>query len=347
MSKFKMPTIEEIRNHPNPNYLEGNEVGRTLSDILAREDEHVARLVEEWIRKGVDKLFLVGSGGSRSIMEPGKYIMDRYADFYVERYSASEFATRKPKGLGPKSVVVIASHSGETEGIIEAVKLAKKFGAITLGFTGKHKNTLVGLVDDYLYYDSPAANLSKLLMVYLVCAHLLTKIGAAKQGQELLTELKKLPEKVLKIKEAYRENGFELAKKHKEKTGYYLVGSGPLYGLAYQFAICTLMEMQWIHTAAIHAAEFQHGPFEVVEPGVTFIFLLGLDESRSVTEKALRFAQTYGADTIVFDAAGVKDIHPMLTPFALAVMLQWFAYALSVERQHPLAVRRYMGKVAY
>ncbi len=348
MTKFKMPTIEEIRNHPNPNYLEGNEAGRTLGDILAREDEHVARLVEEWLQKGANKLFLVGSGGSRSIMEPGKYIMDRYSDFYVERYSASEFATRKPKGLGPESVVVIASHSGETEGIIEAAKLAKKVGAMTLGFTGKKKNTLVGLVDDYLCYDSPAANLSKLLMVYLVCAHLLVKVGEAKLGRELLAELKKLPEKVLEIKETYRENGFALAKKNKEKSGYYyLVGSGPLYGLAYQFAICTLMEMQWIHTAAIHAAEFPHGPFEVVEPGVTFIFLLGLDESRSVTEKALRFAQTYGADTIVFDAAEVKDIHPMLTPFALAIMLQWFAYALSVERQHPLAVRRYMGKVAY
>lgn len=346
MQEFKMPTIDEIRNHPNPNYLEKNEIQRTLKDILDREEPHVESLVEDWVKKGVKNLYLVGCGGSRSIMEPGKYIMDRFSNLTTERYSAYEFVTRKPRAVGKGSIVVLASHSGETESVIEAAKFAKNMGAWTLGFTGKETSTLADSVDHCLTYDSPAANLSKLLMVYLVCTHLIIKLGDLEAGRDIMENLKKLPDTLMKIKEDFREKGLELAKEFKDTQMYYVVGSGLLAGLAYQFCICTLMEMQWLHAAPIHGSEFPHGPFEIVSPEVTMIFLLGTDESRMVTERALKFAQRYGAKTIVFDTIE-EDVHPMLTPFALGVMLQWFAYGLSIEREHPLAVRRYMGKVAY
>ena len=38
---------------------------------------------------------------------------------------------------------------------------------------------------------------------------------------------------------------------------------------------------------------------------------------------------------------------PDLAPFAIHILLQWFAWYLSKERNHPLATRRYMGKVPY
>jgi len=306
----------------------------------------VESLIEDWIKKGLKNLFLVGCGGSRSIMEPGKYMMDRFSNLHTERYSAYEFVTRKPRAVGKGSIVILASHSGETESVIEAAKFAKNMGAWTLSFTGKEVSSLADNVDHCLTYDSLAANLSKLLMVYLVCTHLIIKLGDSEVGRDIMDNLKKLPNTLMKIKDKFREKGLELAKKYKDTQLYYVVGSGLLAGLAYQFCICTLMEMQWLHAVSIHGSEFPHGPLEIVSPEVTMIFLLGTDESRKVTERALKFAQRHRAQTIVFDTKG-EDIHSMLTPFALGVMLQWFAYGLSIEREHPLTVRRYMGKVAY
>ena len=49
------------------------------------------------------------------------------------------------------------------------------------------------------------------------------------------------------------------------------MASGASYGAAYSFAICVLMEMQWINSQAIHANEFFHGPFEVLDKDRAFL----------------------------------------------------------------------------
>ncbi|MCY7931444.1 SIS domain-containing protein, partial [Bacillus inaquosorum] len=45
----------------------------------------------------------------------------------------------------------------------------------------------------------------------------------------------------------------------------------------------------WIHSHAIHAGEYFHGPFEIIDESVPFIILLGLDETRPLEERALTF----------------------------------------------------------
>ncbi len=47
------------------------------------------------------------------------------------------------------------------------------------------------------------------------------------------------------------------------------------------------MEFTWTHGCVIESGEFRHGPLEIVEPGVPFLFLLGNDESRHTTEAPL------------------------------------------------------------
>jgi fructoselysine 6-phosphate deglycase len=37
----------------------------------------------------------------------------------------------------------------------------------------------------------------------------------------------------------------------------------------------------------------------------------------------------------------------LLSPFVIGVTWYWFAHTLSVLREHPLSVRRYMWKVDY
>jgi len=58
--------------------------------------------------------------------------------------------------------------------------------------------------------------------------------------------------------------------------------------------------------------EFRHGPLEIVRPGVPFIFLLGTDNSRQTTERALNFVKRHTDDVIVFDYADLgQGLHPM------------------------------------
>ena len=42
----------------------------------------------------------------------------------------------------------------------------------------------------------------------------------------------------------------------------------------------------------LNASEFRHGPLEVVEEGVPYVFMLGNDESRHTVERVIRFVKS-------------------------------------------------------
>ncbi len=70
------------------------------------------------------------------------------------------------------------------------------------------------------------------------------------------------------------------------------MGGGPLYGLAYKFALTVFMENIRTHGSIIESAEFRHGPAEMLErQRPDMAFLLGTDESRALTERSLEVAR--------------------------------------------------------
>jgi fructoselysine 6-phosphate deglycase len=338
--------ITAIPAPPSGNYLDGTIVQDSLRDILDREGPHATHIVDGWVADGLEQLYFVGCGGSRAIMEPVKWLLDRFSTLPADPYTGWEFVTRAPRRVGPHSAVVLASHSGKTEEVLAALDVARGRDARTVAFTSPNTPLAQG-ADAALVYQSPAVNLSKLLMAYLITANLIARLGDRSEGQRLLGALGRLPEQLHRIKDASEQRGRELAARYRDARGYYLLGAGPLAGLAYQFQACTLMEMQWLHASALNTGEFRHGPFEIVEPGLPVIVLLGTDTTRAIGERALAFCRRHGAETLVFDLAELPSIDSDLAPFGVHVALQWFAWYLSQERDHPLSTRRYMWKEPY
>lgn len=338
---------EEIPDSTQPlNYMEGTIVRDAMADILTHQVPCVKDVISKWLRRGIDHLYLVGCGGSYATTLPPKWIMDRFSTLPVDRYSGYEFLYRAPARLNDRSAVVLGSHSGTTEEILKAVDLAKERGALTVSLT-EQDTPLSRRTDDAFTYRSPATNLSKLLLSYLIAIELLAQRNEITDEGAVRSSLQALPDTMHAIGSDTEKIGRELAKEYRDADQFYVIGSGPVMGLAYQFTVCNLLEMQWIDASAINAAEFQHGPLEIVRAGLPMIFLLGTDESRVVSERALAFAQRYGARTIVFDLKDMPGIHPWFAPLGLHLPLQWLNWYLGVERDHPISTRRYMGKVAY
>jgi fructoselysine 6-phosphate deglycase len=105
----------------------------------------------------------------------------------------------------------------------------------------------------------------------------------------------------------------------------YAIAAGPLYGLAYKFALTVFMENIRVHGSVIESSEFRHGPAEMLERQHATIFaLLADDESRAMTERSIAIASNQGARVVSVDAARFGSIHPLLSPFVLLIPLQWF-----------------------
>jgi len=340
-------TTEKLsRETLEKNYMVGSTIRDGLRDVLDRESGRLAKIMDRWFASGVEHLHLVGCGGSRAVLEPAKWLMDKFSGVPVDAYTGWEFVTRNPYRLNLRTPVVVGSHSGTTEEILASVEVAHCKDAPTLSFS-RAGTLLSEAASDALTYSSPATNLSKLLMNYMVAVEMIERSGDAGAARELRAALDNLPEVLHEVKEQTDEMGKQLAAKYHDRKGFYLVAAGPLSGLAYQFATCNLLEMQWKHASVYNAGEWAHGPLEIVDDGVPFIFLLGNDETRPVTERALKFTQRHGGDCVVLDLADFPNLHPWIAPFALHMPLEWWLLYMGVLNEHPIATRRYMGLVEY
>jgi fructoselysine 6-phosphate deglycase len=308
-------------------------------------------------RENVTDIFFVACGGSYALMLHNQYIVEREAKAIIgNALSAAEFKARAPKRLGKNSIVIACSHSGTTPETVEAVKIAREAGALTISLThdlGSPLDQASEFAISYLFSPTTmssihsAAVLARLTFGILKTREDNTKVDDLQKGLALL------PAVVDKVIAEHRESIAVFAEAHKREAVIYTMGSGANFGVAYSFAICILQEMQWIHSAAIYAGEYFHGPFEITDFDVPFIQVIGVGPSRAIDERALAFMKKFSRRLTILDARelGVGGlpgtVAEYLTPLIFSPVLRAYAEKLAEAKGHPLTVRRYMWKMDY
>jgi fructoselysine-6-P-deglycase FrlB-like protein len=316
-----------------------------LDRFLRDHGDRCRELAREARSTGVETAFFVGSGGSWSSMYSGKYLCDRLTTLASDVILSYELVWRTPRRLGPKSIVFVASYSGGTEDTLAALRHAKAAGARTVALVRSADSVIGREADACIAYDAPALYALPMAAVTLFALEWakLEGNGAADAVADGMGALPGL------IADAYandKARGEQLAREYLPATLLYCVGSGPLYGLAYKFALTVFMENIRTHGSIVEGAEFRHGPAEMLErQRPEMAFLLGSDESRALTARSLDVARRNGARTFVFDAADYAGLHPLLAPFVLKVPLQWFVvYSALLRGIDDLDERVLMGR---
>ena len=151
----------------------------------------IAKLIIEAYRNG-KKVILFGNGGSATDAQHitaelvGKYYVDRDPLPAValttntssltaigNGYSLDIVFTRQLKALGQKGDVVIGiSTSGNSENVIQAFKVAREMGLITVGFTGKSGGKLRSVADHCLCIpsdDTPRIQEGHITIGHIIC----------------------------------------------------------------------------------------------------------------------------------------------------------------------------------
>ncbi|SDD05967.1 fructoselysine 6-phosphate deglycase [Paenibacillus sp. UNCCL117] len=333
----------------------------TETALYEQAGVQLERIFEAFRARPINRVFLVACGGSSALMYPSKYFLDRESKTVTaEVFSSNEFIHRNPQSLGEQSLVILCSHKGKTPETTEAAKFAKSKGALVVSLMYVETAPLADESDFTVNYSwISAGNMEPHpeVMNYAILYRLSMGLLYVKEGntkyEKLLSSLNNLGAVFERLMKRYEEPAKAYAEAVKDETIIYTMASGSNYGMAYSFAICILMEMQWIHSHAIHAGEFFHGPFEILDKNVPFILLKGLDETRPLEERAHTFLKQYGEKLLVidaetFDMSGIDDeVKGYIAPLAINFVLRMHALALSKARNHPLETRRYMFKVPY
>jgi fructoselysine 6-phosphate deglycase len=320
-------------------------------------DQQVQNVLDALKDRTINHVYFVACGGSSAIMYPNKYIMDREAiNLTSDVYSSNEFIHRNPRKLGENSLVVLCSMSGTTPETVQAATFAREKGALTVGFTNEPTSPLAQESEFVVKYewgtDSIAFN-TNLGLLYQLIAGVLNVVEGNDKFDKMINSLTNLQAVFEKAGQQYENQAQQFGQQYKDEKVIYTMASGANYGIAYSYAICILMEMQWIHSNAIHSGEYFHGPFEIIDKDVPFIILLGLDETRPLDERALDFSKKYGEKLVVLDAKDLdltgidEELKGYIAPLVLNHVLRRYAEQLAEARNHPLSKRRYMWKVEY
>lgn len=313
--------------------------------VISRDFPKLKEIMEKAVERKVERVYFVACGSPLCACQTAKMIFDKYSDITSEAYSGWEFLDNTPKKLDEKCLVVGVSDSGKTEEVANSVIKAKNAGAMTIGVTKSASGTpLAEAAEDVIGYEAACIWEVHLLITYYLALQYISRVQPSDEVAKILSDMEKIPEVLAELVVSAEEKSRQLGERASKWNFIYTIAAGPLYPLAYKEGVITMMEFTWTHGCSLNSSEFRHGPLEVVDKGVPYVFLLGTDESRHTTERTINFVKKLTDDCIVFDYAEISHgLHPALSPFVLFVPLEYFYYYLSIYKDHNPDNKRYYG----
>lgn len=338
---------------------------RTLSSVQKKYLQLAARLVT-----GADNVYIIANGTSLHAGMVASYYFSELVGVNPVVVSAAEFPLYYLENIGPGSLVLAISQSGETGDVLSSLYEAKLRGATILGITNYVGSRLARLSNLYLPIAAgpelavPATKTftSTLLLLYLVA------LRASRQEGRIDEDT--LNSKLAAVAEAARQLGEWLPKVDSEASraanevsecrGGYVVSRGLTYPLALEGAL-KLKEASYFHAEGVEAGEFKHGPFVLVEKGFGVVFVVPVEKvSAEATYPLVGMALEAGAKVVAVGFAGDQSLEALsekgaavvaappaerhLAPIVLAVPLQLLAYRLGERLSRPIDSPRYLTK---
>lgn len=303
----------------------------------------------------IDRVYLVACGSANRAMQGIQYWTDHYSqNLEVRTFFPAEFMAIDPPKLNERTLVILASKSGKTPETVKAAEFVKGRPCSTVVLTQIEDSPLANLGDEAFFVGETGESFVAIFMLMqAIVGGVLKTTDNWPLLDKLMQSLPALPQVIVNAAQQNEARAAEDSRLYKDDDKLYFVASGPVFTSAYVFGVCILMEMLWIHTYPIEAAEFFHGPFEVVTPETPLVLLLGEDPSRPLMERVKRFALKTTERLMIYDSKdyameGIDpEIRPIVAPYVLQAALKRMSVRLSIWRDQPLSTRRYMWKSEY
>ena len=332
----------------------------TLDGVVDTLDHTVSILPEafafgESLANDIDRIYFVAHGSANRAMQGLLYWIEHYSPtIEVRRYFPSEFVSQDPPKLDNRTLVFLASKSGSTPETVTAAEYLQDKNCKVVSFTLKGDSLLAQKSPKvFLAGDTSESFVALFMLMQAVVGGVLKGRDGWSLGDELLSSLKALPRSIAMAAIVNDARALKDAQTYYQDDTIYHVASGPGFTPAYVFGVCILMEMLWLHSYPIEAAEFFHGPFEIVDETTPLILIVGEDPSRPLMERVLRFCEKNARRVMIYDSRdyempGISPmIRPIVAPYVLQAALKRLSEHLSDLRGQPLSTRRYMWKTEY
>jgi len=300
----------------------------------------------------VQKVALIACGTAWHAALVGKFMIEELCRVPVEVDYSSEFRYRDPV-VGPQTLVVAVSQSGETLDTLAGVKEARECGCHTFAICNVVGSSITREVEGVLYtHAGPEIGVAatktftaQIAALYLFALYFGRKRGTLDAGREreLLADLVRVSQQMETVLRLDTELE-RLAHQFHTKSDFLYLGRGINYPIALEGAL-KLKEISYIHAEGYPAGEMKHGPIALITEEMPVVILAPKDK---VYEKILGNIQEVKArDGVVIAVISDGDeelpqkvdhclsiprTSRLLTPILLAIPMQLLAYHVAVRK---------------
>ena len=265
--------LKEIREQPAA--IRDTLAGRVNEQgLLALDELHV----DTDVLREIDKVFVVACGTAFHSGLVAKYAIEHWTRIPVEIDIASEFRYRDPV-LGPDTLTLAVSQSGETIDTLEAARHAARQGSKVLAVTNTIGSSLAREADAVMYtHAGPeiCVAATKTFATQMAALHLVALYLAQVRGAmfpveivEIVDRLRGLPDAVARTFDL-SEQVISLAREIQHAGDVLFIGRHTGYPAALEGAL-KLKELSYLHAEGYPAGELKHGPIALVEEGVPVV----------------------------------------------------------------------------
>ena len=232
----------------------------------------------------LDRVMLIGCGTSLHAAQVGRHLIERYSGLPAEAESASEFRYRDPY-IGPRTLVVAISQSGETADTVAAMQLVKDKGGRLINICNAEGSQASRIAEGSLYMRAGievGVASTKTFVASLTILNLLSIFLGQTRGvldtaktQELVDGLAQLPRlmgDLLADSSAYQN----LAKEYVATDYFLFLGRGMNSPIASEGSL-KLKEISYVHAEAYPAGEMKHGPIALIDSAMATVALAPKD----------------------------------------------------------------------
>jgi glucosamine--fructose-6-phosphate aminotransferase (isomerizing) len=302
--------------------------------------------------QAIQRVVLVACGTAWHAAMLTRMMIERLAGIPAEVDLASEFRYRDAI-VGPETLVIAVSQSGETADTIGAVKAARAKGCPILAVTNVVGSALAreatGVLQMHAGPEIGVAS-TKAFSTMIVAGYLLGLWLGRQRGTlnaedvrkhiQDLVEIPRLVEKTLELDQPIAA----LARHLSSATDFLYLGRGVQFPIALEGAL-KLKEISYIHAEGYAGGEMKHGPIALIADGLPVVALAPRDSSYERmlgnmeevrARDGLLIAICHPGDRAVASKAQhVIEVPPcaeLLAPLLTVIPLQLLAYHVAVRR---------------
>jgi glucosamine--fructose-6-phosphate aminotransferase (isomerizing) len=352
---FKHFMLKEI--YEQPRAIRDTTLGRVSQDtgqIFLDQME-----ISEAEFRAAKKINIAACGTSWHAGQAGKFMIESLARVPVEVDYASEWRYRDPI-VGPETITLVISQSGETADTIAAQREAKAKGSKTLAIcnvvgsmiTREASGTIYTHAGPEIGVASTKAFTGQLTALYLFALYLAQVRGTmtVEQARAAVREITLIPGKLEQLL-TRDEQCEELAKRFQRAHDFLFLGRGIHYPIALEGAL-KLKEVSYIHAEGYPAGEMKHGPNALIDENLPVVIIATRDLNNPGS--MVRYEKTISnlkevkarsgvvialategdeeikeaADHVLYVPAAPEELSPILE----IVPLQLLAYHIAVRR---------------